>query len=183
MRKLCGLTVALLLGGAGVSGAQVPDWVTQLIAAASLPVVAAEARAEGVANSDVLGALDALRGANVPAAQAKDVLDEARNAHREHGPVDNFGAFVQAQLASGKRGRELAAAIRAEHARSGKGRPANASRANAGRNDSARGAKGQSTTKGRSDARDTTMGAAGQKGRPAGTPDSKRPDGKGRPQR
>ena len=182
MRRVVSLTVMLLTGLAGNASAQVPDWVTQILAAAALPVVAAEAREEGVSSADVRQALEALRGASVPAHEAKDVLDEARKAHREHGPVDNFGAFVQTQLASGKRGRELAAAIRAEHARSGKGRPA-ARGGNAGRSDSVQGAKGQSGTKGRSDARDTTKGAAAAaKGR-AGAADSKRPDGKGRPPR
>jgi hypothetical protein len=176
MRGLVRLTMALLLINAGVARAQVPDWVAQIIAAAALPVIAHEARSEGVANSDILAALDALRGANVPAADARNVLDEARKAHRDHGPVDNFGAFVQAQLASGKRGRELAAAIRAEHVRNGKGKRATGG-LTPGRADNAPGAKG------RSDARDTTKGAAGQKGRSAGAPESKRPDGKGRPQR
>ena len=167
MRRAVALTVMLLIGLARSAEAQVPDWVAQIIAAAALPVVAAEARAEGVSNADVRQALEALRGASVPAHEAKDVLDEARKAHREHGPVDNFGAFVQTQLASGKRGRALAAAIRAEHARSGKGKPATARGGNAGRADSVQGAKGQSGTKGRS----------------SGAADAKRPDGKGRPPR
>ena len=182
MRRVVPLTTALLVW-ASAAGAQVPDWVTQIIAAASLPVVAAEARAEGVPSNDVQAALEALRGASVPAHEAKDVLDEARKAHREHGPVDNFGAFVQSQLASGKRGRALAAAIRAEHARRGKGKPATAGgRGNTGRADSVQGAKGQSGTKAKAGGRDTTRGAAGEKGR-SGAADAKRPDGKGRPPR
>lgn len=101
--------------------AQVPEWVTQILGAARLPVSTAEARREGVNSDEIRGVLEAMRGAGVPAHEAVAVIDTARVVRREHGPVDNFGAFVQSQLAAGKRGRELAAAIRAEHARQGKG--------------------------------------------------------------
>jgi len=41
----------------------------------------------------------------------------------EHGPVDNFGAFVKSKLAEGLRGRDLADAIAIEHKVRGKGKP------------------------------------------------------------
>ncbi len=72
--------------------------------------------------------LDVLSKQSVPAEEAAGILEAESKAAAEHGPTDNFGAFVQAQLASGKRGRELAAAIRAEHQARGKGRPADAGR-------------------------------------------------------
>lgn len=103
---------------------QLPDWVQQILTAAQLPVVATEARREGVASDEVRAALEAMRTAGVPPYEATALMDSARAARREHGPVDNFGAFVQSQLAAGKRGQELAAAIRAEHARQGKGNAA-----------------------------------------------------------
>lgn len=115
------LAFAFTLLGAASASAQAPDWVTQLIHAAQLPVSANAARHEGVPASDVRAVLDAMRNKNVRAGEARDVLDEARAARREHGPVDNFGAFVQTKLDAGLRGRELAAAIRAEHAARGRG--------------------------------------------------------------
>ncbi|HEX9165011.1 MAG TPA: hypothetical protein VF862_03825 [Gemmatimonadales bacterium] len=103
---------------------QLPEWVQQILTAAQLPMVATEARREGVASDQVRAALEAMRTAGVPPSEATLLMDSARAARREHGPVDNFGAFVQSQLAAGKRGQELAAAIRAEHARQGKGNAA-----------------------------------------------------------
>lgn len=101
--------------------AQTPDWIRRVLAAAELPVSADEARREGAPDGVIRQVLAAMQSANVPAAEAREVLDEERAAMREHGPVDNFGAFVQAKLDAGLRGRELAAAIRAEHQRRGKG--------------------------------------------------------------
>lgn len=123
MRRLTALLLpGLALAAAAPLGAQqAPDWVTQLLAAARLPIEARDARQEGVRDDELRSVLEAMRRARVPAYDAAAVLDTARAARRQHGPVDNFGAFVQAQLASGKRGRALAAAIRAEHAQKGKG--------------------------------------------------------------
>lgn len=121
-RRIPFLLLALSLGASAPLRAQIPDWVTQILTAAQLPVTTAEARREGAPNDEIRAVLDAMNKANIPASEAKVVIDTARVARREHGPVDNFGAFVQSQLAAGKRGRELAAAIRAEHARVGKGK-------------------------------------------------------------
>ena len=170
---LLGLSVA---GSAPLYAQQQPSWVEQLLDAARLPVEAASARQEGVAGDEIRSVLEAMRTARVPAHEAVTVMDTARAARRDHGPVDNFGAFVQAQLASGKRGRELAAAIRAEHGRSGKGRSSGAAAGERGRGrgNSDTAAAGKATGRnapgrGRSD----SAGAAGQqkgnegRGRPA----------------
>lgn len=120
--KTPSLIAGLLIGWSGTLTAQVPDWVNQILTAAQLPVVTAEARREGVENSEIRDVLDAMAKARVPAHEATAVIDTARALRKQHGPVDNFGAFVQSQLASGKRGRDLSAAIRAEHAKRGKGK-------------------------------------------------------------
>ena len=119
--RLPALLLCVALGWSSPIDAQLPDWVNDILVAARLPVVADEARREGAASDEIREVLEAMSRARVPAHEATVVLDSARAVRRDHGPVDNFGAFVQAQLAEGKRGRELAAAIRAEHARRGKG--------------------------------------------------------------
>ena len=129
------LLLAFSLAWAAPAGAQLPEWVTEILAATRLPVVADSARREGTSDQAVRDVLEAMSKSRLPAHEAVVVLDSARVAHREHGPVDNFGAFVQSQLAEGKRGRELAAAIRAEHARMGKGNAGRGARG-AGRADS-----------------------------------------------
>ena len=115
------ILLALSLAWAAPAAAQLPQWVTDILAASRLPVVADSARREGTANESIREVLEAMAKSRVPAHEATVILDSARIAQRDHGPAENFGAFVQSQLAEGKRGRELAAAIRAEHARSGKG--------------------------------------------------------------
>lgn len=121
------LVFALSVFASGAGSAQQPDWVAVLLNAAMLPVSANAARSEGVPGDEVRAVIEAMRDRNVRAHEAREVLDEARNARREHGPVDNFGAFVQSKLDAGLRGRDLAAAIRAEHAARGKGKGAAAS--------------------------------------------------------
>jgi hypothetical protein len=115
MRRILSFLLVVSVVGGGRAVAQQPDVVSVLLAAARLPVIAAEARRAGVPDSDIRAALDAMQRRNVPAAEAHDVLEEERNAARERGPIGNFGAFVQTQLDAGLRGRDLAAAIRVEH--------------------------------------------------------------------
>lgn len=121
--RLNALLAAALFSWSTPALAQLPDWVNQVLAAAQLPVVASEARREGIGNADIRAVVDALLNSGVPAYEATAIIDSTRSVRREYGPVDNFGTFVQSQLAAGKRGRELAAAIRQEHARLGKGNP------------------------------------------------------------
>ena len=92
----------------------------------NLPQKTDEARRAGVPDGSLQSILDILRKGDVTPAEASSILDVETAAVREHGPTDNFGAFVQAQLAAGTRGQALSAAIRAEHQRNGHGRPAGA---------------------------------------------------------
>jgi hypothetical protein len=115
------LAAAAALLWSSPSAAQSPDLLGRILSAAELPVSTAQARIEGTPSDVISAVLDVLIGAKVPAGEAHEVIDEERAARRESGPVDNFGAFVQSQLAAGVRGRDLAAAIRAEHAARGKG--------------------------------------------------------------
>jgi hypothetical protein len=122
--KLRPLTLALALGWSAPLAGQVPDWVNQVLAAANLPVSAAAARSEGASDQEIRQVLDVMMKENIPAHEAGQVIEQERAARREYGPVDNFGAFVQSRLEAGLRGRQLAAAIREEHARHGKGKAA-----------------------------------------------------------
>jgi hypothetical protein len=159
-----------------------------MLAAARLPVSAAEARRAGVPDSAIRAALDAMQRHHVSAAEAHDVLDEERNAAHDRGPIDNFGAFVQSKLDAGLRGTDLAAAIRAEHeargSRSAMGDSMSANgRANARDSADARGrgtahpagpsdTHGKSATKGSSTTKrpPAAKGPPATKGRPS-TPD------------
>jgi hypothetical protein len=165
MRRFHPFALAVSILWSSAAGAQLPDWVTQVINAAQLPVSAAEARTEGVADSTVRAVLDAMKNANVPASEAKDMLDTARKVHKEHGPVDNFGAFVQSKLQAGLRGRELAAAIKAEHQARGKG--------HAGQ---AKGKAGERGGKADTDTLQAGRGKAGRPDRPANPGTKGRPD-------
>ena len=163
----------------GAASAQVPDWVTQLIAAADLPVLAVQLRNEGVPAIEVRQTIDAMVAARLRAHEARELLGHERDAIRDHGPVDNFGAFVQSKLSAGLRGRDLAAAIKAEHVARGKGKPQGA-RGNAGRGGPGGNAGRVDTTQ-----RGTKAGAPGrptpnEKAGTKGPPPSK---GAGRPDR
>lgn len=94
-----------------------------LLGALELPKAADRAREAGIPVDDVAEALGVSRDQGARAEETAAVLEEAGAAAEEHGPTDNFGAFVQAQLDEGKRGQDLAAAIRAEHQANGKGKP------------------------------------------------------------
>ena len=93
-----------------------------LVRATRLPVVANDLRSAGVPDPEVAAAIRTTQEHGLSAGDAEEVLEEGGRAAREHGPIDNFGAFVQDRLDEGLRGRELAQAIREEHARSGKGK-------------------------------------------------------------
>ena len=95
---------------------------TGLFRVLGLPRATQEARVLGVPETDIRVILGTARERGVAPALIVDVIEESNQVIREHGPVDNFGAFVQARLNEGLRGRELAAAIRAEHAERGKGK-------------------------------------------------------------
>ena len=99
------------------------DWLDRVLAAAELPVAAAQAREEGVTNLQLSDILQMIRRRGLPAEDARWVLEEEVRVVREGGPKENFGAFVQTQLDAGLRGRALADAIHEEHRRRGMGRP------------------------------------------------------------
>lgn len=125
------LGVALL--AAPLAAQQAPDSAAiklkqRIDAIIGIPRKADEIRRSGVPDSTLRGVLDVIIKEKLPAEEAAVILETEAEAAREHGPTDNFGAFVQSQLAAGKRGRELAAAIRAEHQARGKGKPAKAGR-------------------------------------------------------
>lgn len=96
--------------------------LASVLQALGLPRATQEARILGVPESDIRTILDTARERRLPAGVLTEVFEGGNEAIREHGPIDNFGAFVQARLDAGLRGRELAAAIRAEHAVRGKGK-------------------------------------------------------------
>jgi hypothetical protein len=128
--------------------AQVPDGTAdsmrrRLDALLRIPQRVEDLRRAGVPDTAVRGVLDVLQREKVDPEQSEALIVAQTEAVREHGPTDNFGAFVQARLASGLRGRELADAIRAEHRAHGKGKPADAAAKGKARDD--RGAKGKST--------------------------------------
>jgi hypothetical protein len=171
---------SLLLAAPALVGgqleAQTPDWVRRVLAAAELPTSADQVRKEGVPNSALEQVLGAMQAANVPAHEAHEVLDEERAAIREHGPVDNFGAFVQSKLEAGLRGRDLAAAIRAEHQLRGKGPPGRGAQSDDRGGDRGRSAEARDSAANREgragEGRDTTRG---RQGRPR-TPPGKQPE-------
>ena len=158
------LVSSLVAGGTAPLAAQVPSWVTEILTAARLPVVANEARQEGIDNSAVASVIEAMKRARVTAAEATVILDSTRAAHRDNGPVGNFGAFVQSQLDAGKRGTALAAAIRAEHARLGRGRAGGANR-------------GQGNSRGGNEARGNAPGRGNDANPSRGRSGSNRPPG------
>jgi hypothetical protein len=86
-----------------------------------LPQTTAEAREAGATDSIIRIVLREARRRGIPAGDAQEAVEIETEALKAGAPKDNFGAFVQSQLAAGKRGRELAEAIRAEHAKRGHG--------------------------------------------------------------
>jgi len=120
--RLC--TMALLAAAASAAAQELPKTPKQkAVSATALPEIVAEARDIGVKESAIQSLLDSLRHGGVPADDAESVLRLEVEAVKAGSPKENFGSVVQAQLARGLRGRELAAAIRTEHQRRGIGKP------------------------------------------------------------
>ena len=88
----------------------------------NLPKTVDEGRQAGIPSGTIWGVLDSLRRARVPAQDAQQIVQDEVDAVKGGAPKENFGATVNALLARGLRGRELAAAIHAEHARRGIGK-------------------------------------------------------------
>ena len=106
-----------------------PGWAQQQAAPADssiwsilkLPQTVEEGRQAGIPSGSIWGVLDSLRRRNVPAEDAEHIVRDEVDAVKAGAPKENFGATVNALLTRGLRGRELAAAIHAEHARRGIG--------------------------------------------------------------
>ena len=156
MRYRTGLIAAVLMLSAGNAPAQTgdPDRLRSILTLTRLPRATQEARSLGVPDTELRSIFDRIRDRTVPAVVVTEVIESGNESMREHGPIDNFGAFVQSKLDQGLRGRELAAAIRAEHAARGKGR----GHLKDGGQDHGSGAPGHSAS------------APGERGKPAGTP-------------
>jgi len=88
----------------------------------NLPQTVDAGRRAGIPSGSIWAVLDSLRRRGVPGADAGQIVREEVDAVKGGAPRENFGKYVNAQLARGLRGRELAAAIHAEHARRGIGR-------------------------------------------------------------
>jgi hypothetical protein len=128
MRMTLRLTMLMTLLAAVPVAAQESVKVLNVLQAVRLPTVTREARGLGVPDRDLQVVFATAREHNIPAGSLADLLSEENDAIRKNGPIDNFGAFVQQKLNAGLRGRDLAAAIHAEHAARGigKGRPSGA---------------------------------------------------------
>lgn len=167
-----GLAALTLAGAPAPARAQEPPPdTTDILRAILLPAITERLRERGVPTGEIEAVLMGARERGVPPAETSRVLDETVLAVEEHGPIDNFGAFVQERLRQGLRGQELAAAIRAEHQRRGIGR--------GNRIEARDGRPGQGGRPGEAGAR--TGGEPGPPagGRGRGRPDTIRPDTSG----
>lgn len=119
------LLVATAVGAQSTTGApqsRVPTAAdSALQRALDLPRVLQRARDAGIPDGTIQGVLDELRRRGIPADEAVPAVAMEVDAVEAGAPKDNFGSFVRAQVESGLRGRELAAAIHAERARRGMG--------------------------------------------------------------
>jgi hypothetical protein len=132
-----------------------------------LPKATQEARVLGVPESDLRVVLDTAREKRLPAGVVAEMIRDENDAIRENGPIDNFGAFVQARLNEGLRGRDLAAAIRAEHVAHGKGKGQGLSRSSAPAGSPGKsGSAGKPGSPGKSEAAQKDKAAKSKKGGP-----------------
>lgn len=115
---------ALALAAPPALAAQDGALLDKVRTAMNLPVRTAEARDAGVPDERVRSTVWDIFRSGVPAEDATRIFDEEVRIVREGGSKDNFGAFVRSRVEAGLRGRELAEAIHAEHARRGMGKPA-----------------------------------------------------------
>jgi hypothetical protein len=151
-----------------------------LLRAIDLPRVMQRARAAGIPDSSIRGVMDRMRQRGIPAEEATAAVDLEVETVERGGDRNNFGGFVRAQVESGLRGRELAAAIRAERLRRGMGpagrggRPEGAGEARGGRPEGAgarpEGRGGRPDSAARPDARGSRPPTGAQPTRPR--PDS-----------
>jgi hypothetical protein len=132
------LALATLAALAAPVGAQqAPQQDSSIWGILHLPQTVEEGRRAGVPAGTIWAVLDSLRRRGVPGPDAGQIVRDEVDAVKAGAPPENFGKYVNAQLARGLRGRELAAAIHAEHARrgigQGRGKPQNPGAAGKGR--------------------------------------------------
>ncbi|MHB1191878.1 MAG: hypothetical protein ACYC6F_02435 [Longimicrobiales bacterium] len=113
--------LALLVAAQG-SAQEAPPASSGVLRSILLPAAAETLRQLGVPAREVEAAVMGARERRVPPQEAVGIFEETARTVEEHGPIDNFGAFIQERLGEGLRGQDLAAAIRAEHARRGIGK-------------------------------------------------------------
>lgn len=114
---------------AGAPQTRVPSAAdSAVMRAMDLPQIFQRARTAGIPDSALRGMIDAMRRRGIPTEDAIPAVELEVEAVEAGGSKDNFGSFVRAQVESGLRGRELAAAIRAERQARGMG-PGRAERA------------------------------------------------------
>lgn len=94
---------------------------SSILRAIALPALSELLRERGVPAEEIEATIRGARERGVPADEAAVIMEETAATVDEHGPIEDFGGFVQSRLEAGLRGRELAEAIRAEHARRGIG--------------------------------------------------------------
>lgn len=101
--------------------AEETDPNSRIIAALELPHAANDARRAGLGDDQIKVVLELGKDKKADSGDIAKALRAGAEGSKANGPIDNFGAFVQAQLSAGLHGTELAAAIRAEHEANGKG--------------------------------------------------------------
>jgi hypothetical protein len=116
------LTLLALSVGTANAEPMTEEEAAELSQAIDLPVQADNYRKSGADQDQALLALQSMEDAKVPASEAAMAVGTAAKDAEEIGPTNNFGNFVQAQLAEGKRGKDLSDAIHAEHEANGKGK-------------------------------------------------------------
>jgi len=184
-RRIPFLVGALILCGATPGATQEPakgGFIDSVMRALRLPRTTTEARQKGVPDSTIGGIIDLLFRDRVPAADAQKVVEDELAATEKGQPVDNFGAFVQAQHRAGLRGRQLADAIHADHARRGIGQGKEKARqggedrgkAGAGRRDEDREKPGEA--RGGQGGQPDSAKRSEPHGKRGGGPDSAKPD-------
>lgn len=122
-RFFCLITIPLLISmSLNVNADDESDKKEALLKAIQLPQIAEMARKAGINPEEIKAILQQGKQDKIPAKDMEETIDAGVKAQKEHGPIDNFGAFVQSKLKEGLRGRELAEAIHKEHAARGKGK-------------------------------------------------------------
>lgn len=152
----------------------------RILGALDLPIKAQALRKAGADEKEIKAGLKAAKEKKANPKDVAELLEAAATATKEHGPVDNFGAFVQSKLDAGLRGKELAEAIRAEHQARGKKGKGHEGKAP----DEAKQAGGPDDKGGKpEDAGDEGKGPPDDKGKPedAGHEGKGPPEGKGAP--